>query len=118
MAKKNPGEPFTRINAEEAKEMVDNDPNVAVVDVRNPDEYAGGHVTNAIFMPVDTVLARVDELPRDKKLLFICAMGQRSALACEMSAAMGIDPENLYNIEDGTPGWVNRDYPTSYGDEP
>ena len=118
MARKNPGEPFYRINAEEAKEMVDGDPNVAVVDVRNPDEYAAGHVKDAIFMPVDTVLARIDELPKDKKLLFICAMGQRSALACEMAAAMGLDPENLYNIEDGTPGWVNRDYPTSYGDEP
>ena len=92
MARKNPGEPFYRINAEEAKEMVDSGEAVAVVDVRNPDEYAAGHVKDAIFMPVDTVLARVDELPRDKKLLFICAMGQRSALACEMSAAMGLDP--------------------------
>ena len=118
MAKKNPGEPFYRINSEEAKQMVDTDPNVAVVDVRNPDEYAAGHVTDALFMPVDTVLARFDELPKDKTLLFICAMGQRSALACEMSAAMGIDTEKLYNIEDGTPGWMQRDYPVSYGDEP
>ena len=34
-----------------------------------------------------------------------------------MSAAMGFDTEKLYNIEDGTPGWMKRDYPVSYGDE-
>lgn len=118
MAKKNPGEPFTRINSEEAKQMLDGDANTVVVDVRNPDEYTAGHVTNAMWIPVDQVLARINELPKDKTLLFICAMGQRSALACEMAAAMGLNPDSLYNIEDGTPGWVQRDYPVSYGDEP
>ena len=115
MARKNPGEPFYRINAEEAKEMVDSGEAVAVVDVRNPDEYAAGHVKDAIFMPVDTVLARVDELPRDKKLLFICAMGVRSGLACEMAAAMGVDTERLYNIEEGTDAWIEAGHPASYG---
>ena len=113
MPKKNPGEPFYRINSEEAKQMLESDPNVAVVDVRNPDEYAAGHVTDALFMPVDTVLARFDELPKDKTLLFICAMGQRSALACEMSAAMGIDSEKLYNIEDGTPAGCSATTPSA-----
>ena len=68
-----------------------------------PDEYEAGHVKDAIFIPVDDVLGRIDELPTDKKLLFICAAGVRSGLACEMAAAMGLDGENLYNIEDGTP---------------
>jgi hypothetical protein len=31
---------------------------------------------------------------------------------------MGYDTENLYNIEDGTPAWIEGNYPTSYGDEP
>ena len=38
-----------------------------------------------------------------KKLLFICAAGVRSGLACEYMASMGMEPESLYNIEDGTP---------------
>ena len=59
-------------------------------------------------MPVDDVGSRVDELPKDKKLLFICAQGFRSGLACEMAAAMGIDSENLYNVEDGTPTWSRK----------
>ena len=94
------------------------DDGVVFVDVRRPDEYAEGHVKDALYIPVDDVLARIDELPKDKKLLFICAAGVRSGLGCEMAAAMGLDSENLYNIEDGTPTWIDKGYPTSYGDDP
>ena len=39
----------------------------------------------------------------------------RSGLACEMAAAMGIDSERLFNIEEGTAVWVEKGHPTSYG---
>ena len=83
-----------------------------MVDVRRKDEYLSGHVTGALAIPVDDLLGR--ELPTEK-LLFICAQGVRSGLAAEMAGAMGIDTENLYNIEDGTPGWIEQGLPTSYG---
>ena len=111
------GEPYYRISADEAAEMYGGD-DVVFVDVRRPDEYAEGHIKEALFIPVDDVLARIDELPEDKKLLFICALGVRSGLACEMASAMGIDPDRLYNIEDGTPTWVEKGHPTSYGSDP
>ena len=117
MARQEPGEPYYRVSVEEAVAMHGGD-DVAFVDVRRPDEYAEGHIKDAIFIPVDDVLARFEELPTDKKLLFICAMGARSGLACEMAAAMGIDAENLYNIEEGTPAWIEKGNPTSYGSEP
>ena len=116
MPRQEPGEPYYRISLDEAAAMY-GDENVAVVDVRRPDEYEAGHVKEAIFIPVDDVLARIDELPSDKKLLFICAQGVRSGLACEMAAAMGIDTARLYNIEDGTPAWIEKGHPTSYGTE-
>ncbi len=112
-----PQEPFQRISVDKAKEILDKG-NAAVVDVRNPDEWISGHVKEAIFIPVDEVLSRVDELPKDKDLLFICAAGVRSALACEMAASMGLPPERLYNIEEGTPTWIERGLPVSYGNDP
>lgn len=114
MPRKEAGEPYYRINSDEAAEM-HGDGDVVFVDVRRPDEYAQGHIKGAVFIPVDDVLARIDELPKDKKLLFICAQGVRSGLACEMAAAMGIDSGSLFNIEDGTPAWVQKGHPTSYG---
>ena len=112
-----PGEPYYRLSSDEAKAMLDSDEDVAVVDVRNLDEYTSGHVTDAIHIPVDEVLSRIGELPQDKKLLFICAAGVRSGLACEMAAAAGLDSEVLLNIEDGTPAWIEKGHPTSYGSD-
>jgi rhodanese-related sulfurtransferase len=117
MPRQEPGEPYFRITSEEASEMHGNE-DVVFIDVRRPDEYAEGHIKDALFMPVDPsegFMQRVDELPEGKKLLFICAVGVRSGLACEMAAAMGVDQGRLYNIEDGTPTWVEKGYPTSFG---
>lgn len=116
MARQVPGEPYTRITTDEAAELHGNDDYV-FVDVRRMDEYMDGHVKGALFVTVDDLLGRIDELPQDKKLLFICAAGVRSGLACEMAAAMGFESDVLYNIEDGTPPWIEKGYPTSYGAE-
>lgn len=114
MPRREANEPYYRLTLSEAVEMYE-DENTVVVDVRRADEYASGHVTGALAIPVDDLLTRIDELPTDKKILFICAQGVRSGLAAEMAGAMGVDTENLYNIEEGTPGWIERGLPTSYG---
>ena len=102
--RKDEREPFYRVDVAEAKEMVSSE-DVAVIDVRNPNEYQEGHLPGATLIPVNNVFARREELPKDKKLLFVCAVGQRSALASEMAAAAGIPAERIYNLEGGTDAW-------------
>ena len=109
MATKDPREPFTRIDVPEAKEMLKRE-GVAIIDVREPHEYAAGHVPGATLIPVSSVLARKDELPKDKEIIFVCAAGQRSALAAEMAAAAGLT-NPLYNLEGGTNAWVEQGEP-------
>ena len=116
MPRKEANEPFYRVTLDEAAAMRESD-DAVVVDVRREDEYLDGHVAGALLIPVDDLLMRVDELPEGKKLLFICAAGVRSGLAAEMAGAMGIDPENLYNVEDGTGAWIDKGLPTSYGSD-
>ena len=108
MPQKDPQEPFSRISVDEAKGMM-SDGDVAVIDVREPHEYNAGHVPNAKLIPVATVFARKEELPRDKDVIFICQVGQRSALACEMAAAAGLT--RLFNLEGGTEAWVKAGNP-------
>lgn len=107
MARKDPREPFTRIDVNEAQEMIDS--GATVIDVREPHEYNAGHVPDAALIPVNTVYARREELPRDKDVIFVCAVGQRSALACEMAAAAGLT--RLYNLEGGTEAWIKAGQP-------
>ena len=107
MAKKDPREPFTRIDVKEADDMMND--GAAVIDVREPHEYTAGHVPGAKLIPVNTVYAKREELPRDKDLIFVCAVGQRSALACEMAAAAGLT--RLYNLEGGTDAWIKSGMP-------
>ncbi len=107
MARKDPREPFIRIDVKEAEEMKKN--GAAVIDVREPHEYKAGHVPDAKLIPVATVYARREELPRDKDIVFVCAVGQRSALACEMAAAAGLT--RLFNLEGGTDAWIKAGLP-------
>lgn len=119
MARQDPGEPYYRVDSNEASSMLAADPdNTVVVDVRRDDEWVTGHVTGAIHINVDDLPGQMDQVPQDKKVLFICAAGVRSGLACELAASMGYDSGNLYNIEDGTPFWIEGGHPTSYGDDP
>jgi len=116
MPRQEPGEPYLRVDSKEAKDILDKEKDkAAVIDVRRHDEWVSGHVRGAIHIPIDELPDRVEELPKDKKLLFICAAGVRSGLACEIAASMGLSSEVLYNIEDGTPNWINNNLPTDYG---
>ena len=113
MARQVPGEPYTRVTSDEAFQML-KEGGAAVVDVRRDDEYKEGHVSGAIWIPVDDVIPRFDELPSDGSLLFICAVGARSGLAAEYAAAMGADTERLFNVDDGTPAWIEKGLPDVY----
>ena len=107
MATKDPREPFTRITVQEASDMMGD--GAAVIDVREPHEFNAGHVPSASLIPVNSVYARREELPKDKDLIFVCAVGQRSALAAEMAAAAGLT--RLFNLEGGTDAWIKAGMP-------
>ena len=114
MARRVPGEPYTRILPEEAIEML-RDGEATMIDVRGRDEFERGHVTGARWIPVDDVLTRLAELPDKGRLLFICEVGVRSGLACEYAASLGVEQERLFNVADGMPAWTEMGFPVSQG---
>lgn len=80
-----------------------------VVDVREPWEYAAGHVPGALSLPQADLALRLDELPREGDLLVACAGGTRSVNAARYLKAMGY--EQVANLEGGTNGWRERGNP-------
>jgi rhodanese-related sulfurtransferase len=100
----NPTEPYQKVNVDQAKELIASG-DVQVVDVRTPPEYQNGHIPVAQSIPLDSVLANPrNVLPQGKRILFVCQVGQRSAIAAEMAAAIGL--KDLYNLEGGTEAWI------------
>ena len=75
-----------------------------VIDVRETDEFAAGHVPTAISIPLSTVLDRVDEFRHQGTVYVICQVGGRSMRACQYLADFDIN--NLVNISGGTTGWI------------
>jgi rhodanese-related sulfurtransferase len=100
-------EPFQRISADEAKRLIDAG-KVRLVDVREPAEWERDHLANATLIPLAKLLQQPGSVGADN-VVFYCEVGQRSAVACEFAASMGL--ENVYNLEGGMTAWRQRGFP-------
>ena len=67
----------------------------ALVDVREPDEYAAGHIPGARTLPLSVLRQRYRELPRDRPLMLYCGVGQRAYYAARFLSLNGYHVANL-----------------------
>jgi rhodanese-related sulfurtransferase len=81
---------------------------VFLLDVREDDEWTAGHAPDAVHVRLGELGARVDELPRDRKVYVICRTGKRSAYAAQALVGGGL---NAINVADGMTGWAVADRP-------
>jgi rhodanese-related sulfurtransferase len=79
-----------------------------VVDVREPWEYADGHVPGARLVPLADVPTLVGQLPVDEPIYLVCAVGGRSGQAAQFLARHGVESVNVLG---GTGEWVAAGYP-------
>ena len=88
---------YSTISAKEAKEMMDKG-GVTVVDVRQPEEYAAGHIPGSVLVPNESIGSRQPKaLPDlDAVLLVHCHSGVRSRQAARKLSALGY--KNVYDF--------------------
>ena len=79
---------------------------VAVVDVREPDEFRQGHLPGAINIPRGVAEMGVPQMIPDRgaRIILYCAGGNRSALAADNLVQMGYG--NVASLSGGFQGWV------------
>jgi len=80
---------------------------VPLIDVREPDEFAAGHVPGAVNLPMSTIGEHLDELP-DGAFDVICQAGGRSGRVVQALEARGYDATN---VDGGTGEWIESGYP-------
>jgi rhodanese-related sulfurtransferase len=84
------------------------DGSTRLIDVRESHEFADGHVPGAEPMPLASVPQRADELPTDRTVYVVCAVGSRSARAAAFLASRGLD---AVTVDGGTVEWLAAGYP-------
>ncbi len=89
-------------------------PEAVVLDVREPEEYAHGHVPGAVNLPQADLASRLAEVPRDRPLLVICQAGSRSRRAAQFLQQVGCT--DVVSVEGGTGAWREAGKPLSMGD--
>jgi rhodanese-related sulfurtransferase len=66
-----------------------------LLDVRDPDEFAAGHIDGALSIPLGELRQRLGDLPRDREIWVYCEAGQRSYYALRFLAQNGFQVRNL-----------------------
>ena len=82
---------YTQITMSEAVEMMESESDYIILDVRHPDEFATGHIPNAINIPNESIgTDEISELPdKDQLILVYCRSGNRSKQASQKLVKLG-----------------------------
>lgn len=81
------------------KDAIDNT-NPLLIDVREANEYAEGHIPGAINIPLRTLTQNLDKIPADRPVFVYCASGLRAGTALTALGLLGFD-----NVKSFPPGW-------------
>ncbi|HEY9855100.1 MAG TPA: rhodanese-like domain-containing protein [Stenomitos sp.] len=100
---------FESIPMEEAAPRMAEPQHPLIVDVREPAEYAAGHVPGALNVPLKTVAAWAGTQPKDRPMYVICHSGRRSLKAATELASLGFT--QVTNVQGGILAWQERGLP-------
>lgn len=88
---------------EMAKMMDNNDGNTVFIDVREPDEFAAGHIPGITNLPLSQLSEETADFPKDAEIVMICRSGNRSMQAAEKLQGYGFT--KLVNVQGGMNAW-------------
>ena len=102
-----PDEEKPGVSVQEAHRLRD-DGQAMVLDVRDQEEWDAGHIPDALWVPMQEVEARRDELPTARRIITVCRSGKRSGKVAAQLREQGYEADN---IEGGMQAWDEADLP-------
>ena len=102
---------LTTVSVRDLYAAIGQDPAPTVLDVREPDEFASGHVEGALLMPLARTveMALAAGLPLDAPVYVFCRSGNRSLQAAQALVAAGY--EDVRNVDGGIIAWTAAGLP-------
>jgi adenylyltransferase/sulfurtransferase len=91
------------INAQQLHEQLEQGADLYVLDVREPQEWSAGHLSNSTHIPMREIPSRLADIPRDKDVVVVCRSGARSANVQQFLKANGIT--RVRNLIGGLAAW-------------
>lgn len=84
-----------------------------MLDVRQPDEWAAGHIPDATLIPLGQLASRIAEVPKDRQVVVVCRSGNRSAQGRDILLDAGYP--SVTSMAGGMNDWAAKSYPTTTG---
>jgi rhodanese-related sulfurtransferase len=104
-----PAANFQTITPLQAKSLIEARADLQIVDVRSPEEFRQGALPGSVLIPFwDFMKGRYD-LPKDKPLLLVCAVGGRSLAVGQLLSTKGY--REIYNLKGGLDAWIEQRVP-------
>ena len=94
---------FSEITVKELKQKMDENPDLQVLDVREPFEVEVGSIPGTIKIPMTIVPLKLEQLDKSKEIFVHCKSGMRSARICEFLSYN--DFKSVYNVNGGIKAW-------------
>jgi hydroxyacylglutathione hydrolase len=82
---------------------------VTLVDVRNLNEWEGGHIAGARHVPLGYLGDRIDDIPKTKPIVLLCHSGGRSSIGASILRSRGV--EQVINLIGGIGDWHKANFP-------
>ena len=101
----------TSVSPEQAVATMKKDPKIVVVDIRTPEEFAGGHIKGAINISMNDkeFAQKLAKLDRKRTYLMHCRSGGRSSASLPVWEQLKF--ESVLHLSSGTLGWVKAGQP-------
>jgi rhodanese-related sulfurtransferase len=103
---------YTVMKADALKSLIQRE-SALLVDVREPAEYAGGHIAGAINIPLRTLTQNLDKIPENRPAVLYCGSGYRSAMGVMALQMLGY--KNVRGFPPSVQGWKAAGEPLERG---
>lgn len=106
-------EGIEQVGPEELESIAKNkEKDIHIIDVRQPEEYAAGHIPGVPLVPMETVPDEMKNWNKDDEYIFICRSGRRSQMVAHFLKENGF--QKVKNFAGGMLGWNGE---LEYGEE-